>query len=1157
MTELNCEIIEKTLRGENEYYLVNCIGDNQNYFIPIQQLLKHKVEVGKSYYFEKKLNTKSQKYFLEYLYQSNKKVEHHYYKINECYEFKIVDIESTLNKKGNPISIISIEDIDGNIITVLGLKWQTKELWKFETLNCEIERIMENGFPILINKDYRHPIYQIGKEYDFKIIGDKTKSINNIEYNIFELEGDDNCIHEVNKFPGQKFNQIDYETIKCVVINITTHIRLSQGNVKDKYFSSFEKIVNDISLERKYFKTLFNNSDRSNKDENQLIEQYNSRSAFWVFTFANKILPKLFRENIQKQDFKKSKEINQLIIAFEDWIITKGIITSFPDEEIRESTIIKAKSQLESAKILDSVISILISNPFYFLTDDVFFNDKKNLIARLYYITSFSNIEVVDANLFINRLIKIIQEIKLELITDTQYLNNLLYYISHNKKTFISETEKEYFSLSSQKTEIVLFTENEKKYINWSYSEILIAQVLSKKEHVNILIGQLLKLYTKSIADINVKECLLFNAYKYFENFQNLDINIPFEYNEQLSINFNLLNTLFSNDNFDNDIWDSLENSQKKEESFSVQLTQKSKTGYEVSYENLKGFLPYHLIKESKLKKFPFEECNFTINAKCISISRHFNFFIIEQSLDENSDESCINNILFIEGKTYDAIIKNVVGYGLFLSTNAGEGLLHVNDIFDFQWNNGNIYNYFKVGQKIKVILLEISQEDKAQFNFYKIKENDLFYYNDYVERVLSKNSASLFEPLLEKEHDTSFDIALNEKAFCIEQFAVLQVDFDKKIQNFQIAKQFYTNAKNARSFLINIYTSYFEILLNIKLTLQSGSLKDIISIKDNAKEIKNKMNQKTIETFPDSDKLIFFLDIISIFNEKSETTLELLFDYIKKYTADSSHKELKTIAKITLANNLLISESKEDTDFSIKNLRMIFDYLSNGILSLEETIEDINSRQLKEDILFWSEKIKEDESETLEFKSSFFTPILDEERIKKLEILKRIEKNTAQNTLEINKINGDLAKKTIIHSSLKTLVAFANHKGGTLLIGVDDNKNILGLEQEYGTFSKKDRNRDGFGKYFDGMIRNYIGDSFSSLMNRKFLKFPEGDILIVKIEPSNHEVFLLKNEEGKEDEQLYIRNLSSSKELKGSELAKYIRNKHLNKLYKNIEDNL
>lgn len=1107
MTELICDIVEITTKSENEYFVVYSIEEDKTYIIPTHQLLKHNIEVGERHIFQKVQHINSKQYFLNYVCpekNENQFISHKYYNCNEIYEFKIIKFDKQINKKGETISIISVEDIDKNIITVLGLKWHNEEIWKFETLKCEVRRILKNGTPDLINKDFRHPFYQVGEEYEFKIVGEKIKETDSGQFNVFELTGEDGCIHEVKMFPSQKSAPNKLETVQCKIISITTHLRLVQTNVKDPFFVTFEKITNKKCLEKKYFSRLFNEVDKTNKDVLKLIEQYNTQRAFWVFTFTDKILLKLFRECIDRQNYKQAMEINELIIIFEEWIIKKGIIKSFPDVEIRERTKNKAKGQLESANIFDSVLQILNTNPIDFLKDNMFFSNKKDLLARFSYLIRSSNIELLDCNLFIFRLQELFEFTGANSESDLFYLKLLLNYISFNKKMFISEKEKEYFSLSSYKIGTIKFTENETKYLIWTYGEILIAKKLSMKEHVNILCGQLLKLFTKSTFEVDEKECILFNAYRYFENFQSSELQIPFHFDSYLSINFDVIDSNILNAKFSNENWEELENSFANNIPFAVQLTKKSKTGYEVNCNNLKGFLPYHLIKDIKLRNYPFEEADFTINAKCLSISRSFNFFIIEQINNPDFSTGCKNNILFIEDSIYNAIIKRIENYGMFLSTNAGEGLLHIDEIFDFSWNHSNLNKYFEVGGKIKVVLRQLTKDGKAIFNFYMIKDRDLLYYNEYVERVFSDHTNVFYEATKELEPDTNFDIAQNEKAFCIEQFAVLQSDINKKLQNFQIAQQFYTNAKNARSFLINIYISYFEILLRIKETLQNRALENISDIKKNAQKIKNKINQKTIETFPDSDKLIFFLEIVSMFNEKSETIQETLFEYIKKYNSESTRKDLKTIAKITLANNLLISESKEDSDFSLKNLRLIFDYLSNGILSLEETIEDKNAREVKEDILDWKEKIKEDESEILEFKSSFFTPILNEKEQQRLEILKKLEKQTEQSRAEISKINGDLAKKAVIHSSLKTLVAFANTSGGTLLIGVDDNKKIIGLEQEYLTFSKKQgQNRDGFGKNFDDTVRNYIGDSFSSLMNRRFLKFPEGDVLIVKIESS------------------------------------------------------
>ena len=81
-------------------------------------------------------------------------------------------------------------------------------------------------------------------------------------------------------------------------------------------------------------------------------------------------------------------------------------------------------------------------------------------------------------------------------------------------------------------------------------------------------------------------------------------------------------------------------------------------------------------------------------------------------------------------------------------------------------------------------------------------------------------------------------------------------------------------------------------------------------------------------------------------------------------------------------------------------------------------------------------------------------------------------------------------------------------------------------------------------------MIKEYFGDSFSSsLLEKEFLKFPEGDILIVNVKKSSEEIFILKDENGAKSECIYVRNLSSTNQLKGIELSKFLKNKFRDQL--------
>ncbi|MCB0752363.1 MAG: putative DNA binding domain-containing protein [Ignavibacteriae bacterium] len=279
----------------------------------------------------------------------------------------------------------------------------------------------------------------------------------------------------------------------------------------------------------------------------------------------------------------------------------------------------------------------------------------------------------------------------------------------------------------------------------------------------------------------------------------------------------------------------------------------------------------------------------------------------------------------------------------------------------------------------------------------------------------------------------------------------------------------------------------------------------------------------------------------------------------------------LKAVAKTVLSNNLLLSEINDEdltslNDYTLKNLKRIREYIAQGVLSVKETIEDKREKELKEKRNYWIKKINEDEGEKLEFKSTFKTPVPTNEQNRIIESLEKQLKNIKsiehsekikENINEVKNLSKNVIgiDKIIIHSALKTICAFANTNGGQLLIGVSDDKKIFGLEQDYKSFKNEDQNRDGFGKFFDLMIENYFGNSFSStLLEKEFLKFPKGDILIVNVKKSYEEVFLLKNEKGSPEESIYVRNLSSSVKLKGIELSKFLKNRFREQLINTTE---
>lgn len=88
-----------------------------------------------------------------------------------------------------------------------------------------------------------------------------------------------------------------------------------------------------------------------------------------------------------------------------------------------------------------------------------------------------------------------------------------------------------------------------------------------------------------------------------------------------------------------------------------------------------------------------------------------------------------------------------------------------------------------------------------------------------------------------------------------------------------------------------------------------------------------------------------------------------------------------------------------------------------------------------------------------------------------------------------------------------KTISAFLNCEGGTLIIGVEDDSNILGLEKDFKTLDKQ--NVDGFELRIRQVIKNYLGDNFEKYLN---ISFPQIDglvICVVKISKSGKPVFV------------------------------------------------
>lgn len=153
-----------------------------------------------------------------------------------------------------------------------------------------------------------------------------------------------------------------------------------------------------------------------------------------------------------------------------------------------------------------------------------------------------------------------------------------------------------------------------------------------------------------------------------------------------------------------------------------------------------------------------------------------------------------------------------------------------------------------------------------------------------------------------------------------------------------------------------------------------------------------------------------------------------------------------------------------------------------------------------------------------------------DQEALRSLIASGEGERLEFKSTLRRNNHTGEKDKR-MERAVLKSLVAFLNSSGGTLLIGVNDEGEIPGVDVD--SFESKDK----MGLHFTNIISSQIGNRFLPFIS--FRLVPIEDVLVLQTDcrPSTEPVFLRDGNE----EFFFIRSGPSSVEIKGSELISFI----------------
>lgn len=203
------------------------------------------------------------------------------------------------------------------------------------------------------------------------------------------------------------------------------------------------------------------------------------------------------------------------------------------------------------------------------------------------------------------------------------------------------------------------------------------------------------------------------------------------------------------------------------------------------------------------------------------------------------------------------------------------------------------------------------------------------------------------------------------------------------------------------------------------------------------------------------------------------------------------------------------------DDDFTKKAMRRVLPVLCDLTVGQLKENEPWKARDFEDLVSDVTEMIAMGESAELEFKSSARWDV---------------EKNVKNRNLE--------------EVILKTVAGFLNsERGGTLLIGVEDNGHVYGIEMDYQAFSnERNRNPDAYERWLIGLLLNIYGHEFAPHIHVTFHPVNERTVCKVVVDPAPVPAFVTVKKDGREDDVFYLRTGNSTNSLRMRDFLSYYR---------------
>ncbi|MDD2696949.1 MAG: putative DNA binding domain-containing protein [Candidatus Pacebacteria bacterium] len=208
---------------------------------------------------------------------------------------------------------------------------------------------------------------------------------------------------------------------------------------------------------------------------------------------------------------------------------------------------------------------------------------------------------------------------------------------------------------------------------------------------------------------------------------------------------------------------------------------------------------------------------------------------------------------------------------------------------------------------------------------------------------------------------------------------------------------------------------------------------------------------------------------------------------------------------KLTNCGTVVIRDLNSKKILSLKNIENA-ELIADTLKSLIDRMINV-SKDGKDQKLSVLDLILGGENQNLEFKESF-----------RWDIKRKF-------------VNKDLEKTT-----MKVIASFLNLDGGRLIIGISDNKTPIGLQDDYQSLPRTDR--DGFENHFNHIFNAALGAKFRQFVKLNFEEINGRDVCLVEVSPSDAPVYLKFNNA----EEFYVRTGNATTALMMSEAADYIK---------------